>query len=55
MTVIIFLLIASVVSSILVIAAGVLSSRIDRRERYVENYFEVAADVPGSVRPEAAE
>lgn len=55
MTVIIFLLIASVLSSVLVIAAGILSSRIDRRERYVENYFEIAADVPGNARPEAAE
>lgn len=55
MTIIILVLVASVLSSILVVAAGILSSRTDRRERYVESYFEVAADLPGDVRPEPAE
>jgi hypothetical protein len=46
MTLVVLVLIASVFSSILVIAAGMLSSRANRRDRYVEDYLEAAAEVP---------
>lgn len=55
MTLFVLLLVASVFSSILVVAAGILSSRVNRRERYVETYFESYNEVPGDVRPEPAE
>jgi archaellin len=46
MTLVILVLIASVFSSVLVIAAGMLSSRTNRRERYVESYLETATETP---------
>jgi hypothetical protein len=39
---------ASVFSSILVLAAGILSSRMNRGEDYVENFYMEAVDVTGS-------
>lgn len=38
---------ASVFSSILVLAAGILSSRMNRREDYVETYLNEAVDLVG--------
>jgi hypothetical protein len=36
---------ASIFSSILVLAAGILSSRVNRREDYVETYLREAVDM----------
>jgi hypothetical protein len=38
---------ASVFSSILVLAAGILSSRMNRREDYVETFYVEAVDLAG--------
>lgn len=45
MTLVILFVIASVFSSILVIAAGMLSSRSNRRERFVETYYTEPAEM----------
>jgi hypothetical protein len=45
---------ASIFSSILVLAAGILSSRVNRREGGIETYLSEAADLPKGV-PQATE
>lgn len=56
MTLFIVLIIASFLSSILVIAAGILSSRMTPAEEYVETYFvEEQADPVGDGIPQIAD
>lgn len=54
MTWLLVLLGASVFSSVLVLAAGILSSRMNRRDEYVETYLTEAIDLADSI-PQATE
>lgn len=40
---------ASIVSSVLVLAAGILSSRMNRREGYVETYLSEPVEIPNGM------
>ena len=55
MTLFLVLLVASVLSSILVVAAGVLSSRMTPAEEYVETYFVDAHEEPLEGLPQTTE
>lgn len=55
MTLFLVLLIASVLSSILVVAAGVLSSRMTPAEEYVETYIIDEQEEPLENLPQTAE